>query len=255
MSTITAVQPASPNQSMETAVQFGIGKIILLHLLPGAVVMAVFALLGLALKNSGLPNMIVFVLAALFALTGGQLGFLYYQGWKRNRRFSLEGIVLFREPMKTRTYFWLVPAVLFGTMALFIGLSFIDNLLYTGLFSWWPSAWDLSLDPTNQPQAVTVITVILMYAVVNTTGPIVEELYFRGYLLPRMESFGRLAPVINAVLFAAYHFWSPWAIVSRAIAILPLTFTVFRRRNIMVGILVHCALNCIGSIPMVLAAL
>jgi len=41
-------------------------------------------------------------------------------------------------------------------------------------------------------------------------GPLVEELYFRGYLLPRLHRFGIWAPLINISLFAAYHLWKPW---------------------------------------------
>jgi membrane protease YdiL (CAAX protease family) len=36
-----------------------------------------------------------------------------------------------------------------------------------------------------------------------------KEYYFRGYLLPRMESWGKWAFVVNAILFSFYHFWQP----------------------------------------------
>ena len=39
-----------------------------------------------------------------------------------------------------------------------------------------------------------------------------KELDFRGHLLPRLERYGRWAPVINTALFATYHLFSPWAI-------------------------------------------
>ena len=50
-------------------------------------------------------------------------------------------------------------------------------------------------------------------------GPIVEELYFRGYLLPRMEWMGRWAPLVNVSLFSLYHFWSPWQILGRILGL------------------------------------
>jgi AcrR family transcriptional regulator len=43
---------------------------------------------------------------------------------------------------------------------------------------------------------------------------VVEELYFRGYLLPRISRFGGWAPVINCCLFALYHFWQPFNLPS-----------------------------------------
>ena len=57
-------------------------------------------------------------------------------------------------------------------------------------------------------------------------GPIVEELYFRGYLLPRMEWMGRWAPLVNVSLFSLYHFWSPWQIVGRILGFGPTVYAV-----------------------------
>jgi hypothetical protein len=41
-------------------------------------------------------------------------------------------------------------------------------------------------------------------------GPITEELYFRGFLLPRIDRYGIWAPVLNTFLFSIYHVWTPW---------------------------------------------
>lgn len=255
MSTAAAIHEHNTIGSDEQTEQLSPGQAIWMHLLPGAFIMSTFVLLSWLFSGSGMLTMNVFIIAATLALIGGQFGYLYYQGWKRNGRISLEGIVRYREPLPVRTYLWLVPVVLLASIALFIGLSFIDSALFSALFTWWPAAWDLSLDPSTASRTMSLGSVLLMYLAVNLAGPIVEELYFRGYLLPRLERYGRLAPVINGVLFAVYHFWSPWAVISRSIAILPLTYSVYRRKNIMVGILVHCSLNCIGSIPLLLAVL
>jgi hypothetical protein len=37
-------------------------------------------------------------------------------------------------------------------------------------------------------------------------GPVVEELYFRGFLLPRMEGLGRWAPLVNVTLSRSVFF-------------------------------------------------
>jgi membrane protease YdiL (CAAX protease family) len=58
--------------------------------------------------------------------------------------------------------------------------------------------------------------------VVNAVaGPVVEEVYFRGYLLPRISRFGAWAPLINTVLFSVYHFFTPWQNVGRILGLLP----------------------------------
>lgn len=46
-------------------------------------------------------------------------------------------------------------------------------------------------------------------------GPFIEELYFRGFLLPRMAWMKKWALLVEAFLFALYHIWSPWQLVTR----------------------------------------
>jgi membrane protease YdiL (CAAX protease family) len=80
----------------------------------------------------------------------------------------------------------------------------------------------------------------------------VEELYFRGFLLPRMpEKLKGWSPLANSFLFAIYHTWSPWMIVTRTIALLPLIYVVQRKRNIYVGMIAHCLANLIDVIMMI----
>ena len=43
----------------------------------------------------------------------------------------------------------------------------------------------------------------------------VEEMYFHGYLLPRISRLGAWAPLVNTVLFSLYHFFTPWLNVGR----------------------------------------
>ena len=79
-------------------------------------------------------------------------------------------------------------------------------------------------------------------------GPLVEELYFRGYLLPRIPSRRGWAPLINVILFSLYHFFSPWQNVTRIVALIPLVYTVAWKRNIYLSIFTHCILNTLGMI-------
>lgn len=106
----------------------------------------------------------------------------------------------------------------------------------------------------GQPPLLFWTTVSLLMLFGNLVGPLVEELYFRGYLLPRLAHLGRWGAVVNGILFALYHFWSPWYVVSRAIGILPIAFFARSKRNVVVTILVHCTLNTVGTL-MALAAI
>lgn len=80
-------------------------------------------------------------------------------------------------------------------------------------------------------------------------APLVEELYFRGYLLPRMK--GRFAPLLHSFLFAAVHVFTPWMIITRTLGLLPLVFGV-KKKNIYVGIIVHILGNSLDLVTGIL---
>ena len=94
--------------------------------------------------------------------------------------------------------------------------------------------------------AVWTVTLVAFFVINGFVGPIVEELYFRGYLLPRMEYMGRWAPLVNVTLFSLYHFWSPWQIVARILGFGPTVYAVRWKRNVYLGMVVHCSLNTIA---------
>ncbi|MFL5671360.1 MAG: CPBP family intramembrane glutamic endopeptidase, partial [Chloroflexota bacterium] len=91
-----------------------------------------------------------------------------------------------------------------------------------------------------------IVTIAAYVAINGLLGPIVEELYFRGFLLPRMERFGRWAPLLNVTLFSLYHFWSPWQLIARIVGIGPTVYAVRATRNVWLGAVVHCSLNTLG---------
>lgn len=81
-------------------------------------------------------------------------------------------------------------------------------------------------------------------------GPIVEELYFRGYLLRRMSRWGKWAPLVNALFVTLYHFWQPHNYVGIFFVSFVLAYAVWKTQNLMVGIFIHCTLNLLGAVSL-----
>jgi hypothetical protein len=79
-------------------------------------------------------------------------------------------------------------------------------------------------------------------------APVVEELYFRGYLLPRIPVSGKLAPVTNAALHSAYHFYAPWNFLSFFLGFLPLAYYFRLRGNLLPTVITHALFNSVGLI-------
>jgi hypothetical protein len=101
--------------------------------------------------------------------------------------------------------------------------------------------------------AVVVVFFVVAFTLNGIVGPVVEELYFRGHLLPRIDRLGRWAPVLNAVLFSVYHFWTPWQNLGRILGLLPWVYAVWWTRSVYLSIIVHVAVN-MTSVLLLLAA-
>jgi hypothetical protein len=102
--------------------------------------------------------------------------------------------------------------------------------------------------------AALVITWVLGFVVNGIAGPMVEEVYFRGYLLPRISRFGVWAPLINTVLFSIYHFFTPWQNVGRILGLLPLVYAAWWKRSIYVSMGAH-ALGNVSAMLLMLPVL
>ena len=110
---------------------------------------------------------------------------------------------------------------------------------------------EISKNLANYSKTIIYITLILGLIMNGFLGPIVEELYFRGYLLPRISRFKGWAPLINTVLFSLYHFFTPWQNPTRILGVLPMVYAVMWKKNIYLGIFTHCLMNTVATISMI----
>jgi membrane protease YdiL (CAAX protease family) len=80
-----------------------------------------------------------------------------------------------------------------------------------------------------------------MLVAVAMLAPVVEELLFRGLLLPRMRAaFGKLDVVANGSLFALHHLHQPWSIPSSVIdGIVNQAYPTKRFRSTWMGLITH----------------
>ncbi len=98
------------------------------------------------------------------------------------------------------------------------------------------------------PEGISPDTLWLGLVLSGLVAPIVEELYFRAFLMPRIPVTGAWAPAVNAALFSIYHFFSPWNYVVIFAAFLPLAYYVRLRGNLLPAIITHCLFNSVGIV-------
>jgi len=216
---------------------------IILHLFPGILIGGFYFLVRQPVQEFGYPSIFAFMLAIIFVLVPVELGYLLLKGKQATGRYTLDDLISYRTPIPWWQYIIWVLIVFVLVGAIFTVMKPVENILIDKLFFWIPTL-ESGLEGSYSKTAL-VITYITMLIFGVIVGPLVEELYFRGYLLARMP--GKYAALFHSFLFAAYHVWTPWMIISRTVGLLPLIIAV-KKKNIYIGIVVHILLNSIDVI-------
>lgn len=236
--------------------QHRIPRSLLLHLLPGVVTAALFYGLGPWVVRAGYPGIAAGILA-------GTVGVVLLQSlWllRERRRLGSWGAVLpYRPgPFTWRKWMLVIGLVVWGFAASMV-LAGLRDGIKASTFGWLP-AFALNPLPADVQQtahaSALVVTAIGYLLILVLLGPLVEEFFFRGYLMPRLAWLGAFAPLLNVVLFSAYHLWKPWDVVTVIVSVLPLGYAVWWFRDIRIGIAAHMLLNgisfFIGVLPRLL---
>lgn len=220
-----------------------------LHLGPGIIFACFFICFARLFIHAGLAAYSALLFAIPFCLAPLELGIMLLWSARHGGAISLAEVLGYRSKDKMIDYI----------------ISSLILLMVGGIIS-------IAVDPASQYVEIHVPNflplwvsqnammagfisrshvqrVILFWSAVLFSGflaPIVEEMYFRGFLLPRMAQWGRLAPVVNSLLFALYHFYFPGNVLRIFLVFLPISYLVWIRNNWRIGVAVHCMINLWG---------
>ena len=238
--------------------QHSVARTLVLHLLPGALVLVFFvAVAPLVVRGLGLPPAMGVYLASVFVIIPFELGYLIYQA--RKNRTSLGNIVLYRQPVPRGQFLALVVALFVWGIIIFPLVFPVDSFVKENLFSWVPWRLDISNGVAQGFAKFSTTSLLITWAfglIANgIAAPVVEEMYFRGYLLPRISRLGAWAPVVNTALFSLYHFFNPFSLLSRIVQFLPVVYVAWWKRNIYVSMIVHVLGNLAASVVTLLLIL
>lgn len=240
---MTTTEISRPNRLVEKllADRHSLPLSIALHLIPGALIVGVYFLVQPTVKALSLPSFVSWAIALCVVLFPVLFGLLWL-GRQRNGRFSLRGVLKYLDkPVSRGKLIAIVAALIVWFIAVSSLLIPLDNAVYHSFFTWLP--YEGAGDPTGYlngyPRTTVIITLAACLPLTGFSLPLIEELYFRGFLLPRLPQLGRWAPVVNTVLFSVYHFWSPWGALSRVIFFLPGPVLVWWKKDLRLSIGMH----------------
>jgi membrane protease YdiL (CAAX protease family) len=235
--------PSLASPPVTAVARHSAGRSVLLHLGPAVPAMAVYVALAPVAHRLGLPTIAALALSGLLGVAPVQLGLLALH----RRRHPAQRVNLLQGRVGAPRLLLLVVLEVVLAAAAFALTAPVGPLLRAAVFGWWPDAWvlDGGTHPGFSRQAL-VLTAVLVLLRSVVVAPVVEERYFRGYLLPRMpERLGRVTPLAHVLLFAGYHLWTPWLAPTRVLAIWPLAHIAHRTRDLRIGVVAHVLVNAV----------
>lgn len=224
---------------------------------PVAIFTAVYIFLGYL--QTALPSILMFFLLAVVMLFPFEIGVVLRASKKEYGKYSLKSAFYQYTPMSPWKIF-IYGFLLFGFAGLMsITIAPLENNLLAPLsdkiaqvmpqYFNWNHIEQLKL----YSKEVLFITCTGYFICNVLIGPIIEELFFRGYLTSKLSRFGDFAPVIVTVLFSMYHFWLPFNNLFRICAFLPAAWVAWKKKNIYIAIVFHCLCNLFSTIGFIIA--
>jgi len=212
--------------------------------------MGAYALFAAFVLGAGGPRMLAYLGAVLLVGLPCMIAILLVARSRRGLGESMpRPVVGNRRPMPVRQYVALFIPLVVVTLGLLFATAPLNQLLAEEVFFWLPDYLQHDWQPPVSPdRALVLVGLVLQVGIDGVAVPVTEEVYFRGFLLPRMRYLGGMAPAVNALLFALQHFWQPYNWVMIFLLNLPLTYVVWWKRNIYIGMLLHGAANTIGAV-------
>jgi membrane protease YdiL (CAAX protease family) len=238
----------TPRAGARAAARLAWGPALGLHLAPAAAAFGTALLLAPAMRALHLPPGFALTVAFALVLTPLELGVLLTFAHRATGRWSVRAIpavLAYRRPIGR--WWWAVPP-LFG-VALVLAVAWqpvgdaIGRSLAGVLPGWLLPGFDGTAGVSRTAVIATLLVTLLVDGIVN---PTVEELYFRGFLLPRLPVAGLMAVPLSAGLFAAQHYWQPYNWILIFGLQLILTTLVVRSRSVRLGIVMHVLANSVG---------
>jgi hypothetical protein len=230
-------------------------QVLLLIFVPTTLLTLAYVWVGhISAVQTTIPSVLLFLLLAALILFPIEIAVVLLASKNEFGRYSLKSAFITHQKLP----WWQIA--LFGTLTWgFAGLMVVtiaplENQLFAPLSAWLTDLMPAYFDWTNiaaleqYTRPVLILTVIGYFILNGLVGPIIEELFFRGYLTAKISRYGKYAPLIITVLFSLYHFWLPFNNLFRIAAFYPAFYLTWKKKNIFIAIVCHVLSNLFTAI-------
>jgi len=225
--------------------------------IPSAIAFTGFRFVLPAVHASGTPSIVGWPVIASIML----LGFTVAPIWLMQREAKQLGISLWErlclKPLDRKKWIFSIIVLIVGLVIAGGAAAAVPIWMdLTGLVP--PEYFPFFLNPTIDPMATPVSELtpgfdlrgaywlICLLIVTLFLNILVEELYFRAWLLPKMVSLGAASWIINGVAFAFYHTFQLWLLPQLIPLSLIMAFVVYQTRSIWPAFAIHLIVNSLN---------
>jgi uncharacterized protein len=234
-------------------------QVLLLIFVPTTLLTFTYLLVGhIPAVQQAIPALLLFFLLAIVILFPFELLVVLKASKKEFGAYSLKSAFSSHQKLP----WWQIA--LFGVLGWgFAGLMTVtiaplEDMLFAPASEWLFSSLPAYFDWTNfaylqnYSRSTLLIMAVVLVIFNGFVGPIIEELFFRGYLTTKISRFGKFAPLLMTVLFSLYHFWLPFNNIFRIFAFFPSFYLAWKKKNIYIAIVTHVLSNIFSTINIIM---
>jgi membrane protease YdiL (CAAX protease family) len=219
----TAMNALGRDPDRVEAPQDRLGTILLMFAWPAVLYTLLIYVIGRRFIPEGGTTPTWFLLLVLFLGTGAELVaglvLLHREGYRISFG-ALRDRIRLRWPMGWKAWIMAVIVFILG-LSLSMAMGPVNRVLASvpGFMppAWWPAASNPTIQVSGAADVFPDINLtgnylfVLLYSVIGLVNVFGEEIYYRGYLLPRMRGvFGKWDWVTNGVFFTVKHIYQRW---------------------------------------------
>ena len=244
--------------------QLNLLQVILSFLLPSGVAFLGFRLILPWTVDNGYPKVLMWgVIASIMLLIFVIIGFILIKKEAKANNISIGDRLLIKN-LGIKQWFICLGVMIIG---IFLSFAFTPLVEYfkelpgLSIPDYMPFWLNPSIDPMNTDMEILSphyalkgnYLVVLIMSICLLLNILAEEIYFRAWLLPKMQKFGKWSWVLNGFLFALYHSFQLWLFPMILILSLATTLTVYLSKSILPAFLTHIVANFLLSILGIIA--
>lgn len=237
--------------------EMSLKKILCMIFIPSSILTIVYIITGSL--NHAVPSLLLFYICAALILFPIEIGVVLKASKKEYGSYSLKSAFTNYNKMSWWKIF-LYGAFLFAFAGIMSAtVAPLENNLFALISNKLTQSIPVYFDWNNieyikqYPKDILLLTCVGYFILNVFVGPILEELFFRGYLTSKISRYGNFAPLIITILFSLYHFWLPFKNLFRIAIFFPAALIAWRQKNIYISIVFHCLCNLLATVSLIIS--